>query len=177
MNLRGIFQGCAVSLDLDSHALPTAPSSFPCTFHPLLTVTPLVPGPPAARTPTASPHRFPRARVRSSHSNHDKTPSRHTSSRQGGSPDTWAAGSFRVFRGEVSAERSGTKAGGSPIHPATRENMAGSRRARLTAESRRRVRVTEIVDERTLRCLHPWIVTLLARSAVQFVPSVPHKHR
>ncbi|CAM9856752.1 unnamed protein product, partial [Ectocarpus sp. 8 AP-2014] len=135
----------------------------------------------SARTPTASPHRFPRARVGSSHNNHQRTSSRHTSSRQGGSPDTWADGSFPVARGAFSAEESGRKAGGSPGHPAIRENIAGSRhnsrRARLTAESRRRVGLTEIVDERILRCLNPWIVTLLARSAVQFVPSVPHKHR
>ncbi|CBN74823.1 hypothetical protein Esi_0043_0102 [Ectocarpus siliculosus] len=135
----------------------------------------------SARTSTASPHRFPRARVGSSHNTHQRTSSRHTSSRQGGSPDTWADGSFRVARGASSAEESGRKAGGSPGHPAIRENIAGSRhdsrRARLTAESRRRVGLTEIVDGRILRCLHPWIVTLLARSAVQFVPSVPHKHR
>ncbi|CAM9133217.1 unnamed protein product, partial [Ectocarpus sp. 4 AP-2014] len=135
----------------------------------------------SARTPTASPHRFPRARAGSSHNIHQRTSSRHTSSRQGGSPDTWADGRFPVARGAFSAEKSGRKAGGSPGHLAFRENVAGSRhdsrRARLTAESRRRAGLTEIVDERILRCLHPWIVTLLARSALQFVPSVPHKHR
>ncbi|CAB1110263.1 unnamed protein product [Ectocarpus sp. CCAP 1310/34] len=133
-----------------------------------------------ARTPTDSPHRFLRARVGSSYNNHQRTSSTHTSSIQGGSPDTWADGSFPVACGEYSAEKSGRKAGGSPGHPATRENVAGSRhnsrRARLTAEFRRRAGLTEIVDERILRCLHPWIVTLLARSGVQFVPSVPHKH-
>ncbi|CAM9112952.1 unnamed protein product [Ectocarpus sp. 12 AP-2014] len=135
----------------------------------------------SARTLTASPHRFPRARVGSSHNNNDRTSSRHTSSRQGGLPDTWADGIFLVARGSFSAEKSGRKAGESPGHPTTRENITGSRhnsrRARLTAESRRRAGLTEIVDERILRCLHPCIVTLLARSAVQFVPSVPHKHR
>lgn len=164
--------------------MPTTPSPMRVGSvlpHSLLAVMRLMSGASAARTPTASPHRFPRARVGSSHNNHQRMSSRHTSSRQGGSPDTWADGSFPVAREEFSAEKSGRKAGGSPGHPANRANIAGSqhnsRRARLTAESGRRAVLTEIVDERILRCLHPWIVTLLARSAVQFVPSVPHKHR
>lgn len=33
------------------------------------------------------------------------------------------------------------------------------------------------MDERTLQCLHPWIVSVLAGSDVQFVPSVPQKYR
>eukprot|EP00752_Nemacystus_decipiens_P004495 g4104.t2 len=46
-----------------------------------------------------------------------------------------------------------------------------------TAESMRLERLTGVVDKRTLRCLHPWIVSVLAESHVQFVPSVPQKHR
>lgn len=185
MNLGGIFQDCTVSFDFKLHATQQSPPLSHAYERCLSILTHHCHASyawnPAARTPTGSLHPFPRARAGFSHNNHKNTPSRHTSSRQRESPDTWAAGSFPEARGAFSADKSGTMAGGSPGHSVTRDKIAGnrynSRRARLTAESRRRARLTEIVEERTLRCLHPWIVTLLARSAVQFVPSVPHKHR
>eukprot|EP00903_Cladosiphon_okamuranus_P009830 g9343.t1 len=71
--------------------------------------------------------------------------------------------------------------GGSPHYPvgSGRRTTGGRHISRntSTAELRRLEDLRGVVDERTLRCLHPWIVSVLAGSNIQFVPSVPHKFR
>lgn len=104
------------------------------------------------------------------HPQHPRKPLRCTSS---GQQEGWATGSPPLSR-ELFM-------GGSPYHPVgSRGRTTGGRhisRNTSTAESRRLERLRGVVDERTLRCLHPWIVSVLAGSDVQFVPSVPQKYR
>lgn len=53
----------------------------------------------------------------------------------------------------------------------------GRRRSRSRSDALQDARLKGVVGERTLRCLHPWVVSLLKTSGIQFVPSVPTKHR
>ncbi len=85
--------------------------------------------------------------------------------------NVWAAGSSSagVFRGAAAAADGGSS--GRHLGPGSR---ARSSRA---AASGGMARLRDVVDARTLRCLHPWVVSLLAASGIRFVPSVPQKDR
>ncbi|CAN0116143.1 unnamed protein product [Scytosiphon promiscuus] len=121
------------------------------------------------------------------------TPSAHLSSniargdvvrpttRDRGASRSWAAGSILPEEGLLRQE---TTEGIPPRladRPSTsRKETVGFRpgsNSRSRAEDRRQTRLRGIVDGKTLRRLHPWVVALLAGSGIQFVPSVPQNNR
>lgn len=85
--------------------------------------------------------------------------------------DAWASGSRHFPPATVSGK------------PGRRDNVrgvggkGGTSHSRSRSDALQEERLREVVDERTLRCLHPWVVALLNTSGIQFVPSVPAKNR
>lgn len=53
----------------------------------------------------------------------------------------------------------------------------GRRHSRSRSDALQDARLKGVVGERTLRCLHPWVVSLLKASGIHFVPSVPARNR